>query len=42
MLAAFLYTASIIFLVGVEINELLRKDASEDEQGIIGLLRGGM
>jgi hypothetical protein len=26
VLAAFLYTASIIFLVGVEIDELLRKD----------------
>ena len=42
VLAAFLYTASIIFLVGVEINELLRKDASEGEEGIIGVLRHGM
>jgi len=42
VLAAFLYTASIIFLVGVEINELLRKDASEGEEGILGVLRRGM
>ena len=42
VLAAYLYTASIIFLVGVQLDELLRKDASEDEQGIIGLLRRGM
>jgi len=32
-LAAFLYTASIIFLMGVEIDELLRKDASAGEKG---------
>jgi len=42
VLAAFLYTASIIFLVGVEIDELLRKDASAAEEGIIGVLRRGM
>jgi hypothetical protein len=42
VLAAFLYTASIIFLVGVEIDELLRKDASATEEGIISVLRRGM
>ncbi len=42
VLAAFLYTASIIFLVGIEIDELLRKDASAGEEGIIGVLRRGM
>jgi len=41
VLAAYLYAASIIFLVGVEIDELLRKDASPTEQGIFGLLRRG-
>ncbi len=40
VLAAFLYTASIIFLVGVEIDELLRKDASAGEKGLFGVLRG--
>ncbi|MDQ3067897.1 MAG: YihY/virulence factor BrkB family protein [Actinomycetota bacterium] len=40
VLTAFLYTASIIFLVGIEIDELLRKDASAGEKGIIGVLRG--
>jgi membrane protein len=39
VLAAFLYTASIIFLLGVEIDELLRKDASAGEEGIIGVFR---
>jgi len=42
VLAAYLYTASIIFLVGVQLDELLRKDASAGEQGVIGLLRRGM
>jgi len=42
VLAAFLYTASIIFLVGVESDELLRKDASAGEEGIIGVLRRGV
>jgi membrane protein len=42
VLGAFLYTASIIFLVGVEVDELLRKDASAGEEGIIGVLRRGM
>jgi len=41
VLTAFLYTASIIFLVGVQIDELLRKDASTGEKGIIGVLRQG-
>ncbi|MBA3734431.1 MAG: YihY/virulence factor BrkB family protein [Actinobacteria bacterium] len=41
VLAAYLYTASIIFLVGVQIDELLRKDATSSEQGIIGLLLHG-
>ena len=40
VLAAFLYTASIIFLMGVEIDELLRKDASAGEKRVLGVLRG--
>ncbi|MBA3476170.1 MAG: YihY/virulence factor BrkB family protein [Actinobacteria bacterium] len=39
VLAAYLYAASTIFLVGVQIDELLRKDASASEEGILGLLR---
>ncbi len=42
VLAAFLYSSSIIFLVGVEIDELLRKDASAGEEGIFGVVRRGM
>ena len=42
VLAAYLYTASIIFLVGIQLDELLRKDASPNERGIIDLLRRGM
>ncbi len=41
VLAAFLYTASIIFLVGIEIDELLRKDASAGEEGIIACCVAG-
>jgi membrane protein len=41
VLAAYLYAASIIFLVGVQLDELLRKDASSGETGIIGLLLHG-
>ncbi len=41
VLGGYLYTASIIFLAGVQIDELLRKDASETEVGIIGLLLRG-
>jgi hypothetical protein len=40
--AAYLYTAAIIFLVGIQIDELVRKDASPHETGIIDLLRRGM
>jgi len=39
VLAAYLYTASTIFLVGVQLDELLRKDASAGEVGVLGLLR---
>ncbi len=41
VLAAYLYAASIIFLVGVQIDELLRKDSSGTEVGIIGLILRG-
>jgi hypothetical protein len=41
VLAAYVYTASLIFLVGVQLDELLRKDASAGEQGILGLLLRG-
>lgn len=41
VLAAYLYAASIIFLVGVQIDELLRKDSNPSEVGIIGLLLHG-
>ncbi len=42
VLAAYLYTAAIIFLVGVQIDELLRKDATAGESGIIDLVRRGV
>jgi membrane protein len=38
VLAGYLYNASIIFLVGIQIDELLRKDASPHETGMIDLL----
>ena len=40
VLAAYLYVASVIFLVGAQIDELLRKDASEHETGLVGVLAG--
>jgi membrane protein len=41
VVAAYLYAASVIFLVGVQLDELLRKDASTGETGILGLLLHG-
>jgi len=41
-LAAYLYAAAIIFLVGIQIDELLRKNPSPHETGIIDLLWRGM
>ena len=38
VLAAYLYAASVIFLVGIQFDELLRKDASPGETGIVDLL----
>ena len=42
VLAAYLYAASIIFLVAIQIDGLLRKDASPHETGSIDLMRRGM
>jgi membrane protein len=38
VLIGYVYTSSIIFLVGVEIDELLREDAATDERGLLELL----
>jgi hypothetical protein len=42
VIAACLDTAAIIFLVGIQIDELVRTNASPHETGIIDLLRRGM
>jgi membrane protein len=39
-LTTYVYTSSIIFLVGVELDELLRKDATRGQRGLITRLRG--
>ena len=39
VLTAYLYTSAIILLVGAELDELLRKDATMEQLGIIGRLR---
>jgi len=39
VLTAYLYTSSIILLLGGELDELLRKDATREQLGIIGRLR---
>jgi membrane protein len=38
VLTGYVYTSSIIFLVGVEVDELLRADAAEGERGLLELL----
>jgi membrane protein len=40
VLIGYVYTSSIIFLVGVELDELLREDARSGERGILHLLLG--
>jgi len=36
----YVYTSSIILLVGVELDELLREDATAGERGVLELLFG--
>ena len=38
VLIGYVYTSSIIFLVGVEVDELLREDATADDRGLMELL----
>lgn len=38
VLSGYVYTSSIIFLLGVEVDELLREDASEGERGLLEVL----
>lgn len=38
VLSGYVYTSSIIFLVGVELDELFRQDATAGERGLLGLL----
>jgi membrane protein len=40
VLIGYVYTSSIIFLVGVELDELLREDAAKGERGVLDLLFG--
>jgi membrane protein len=40
VLMAYAYASSIVLLVGIEIDELLREDASSDERGILDVLFG--
>jgi hypothetical protein len=38
VLTGYIYTSSIIFLEGVELDELLREDAREGQRGVLGIL----
>jgi membrane protein len=38
VLSGYVYTSSIIFLLGVEVDELLREDATEGQRGVLELL----
>jgi membrane protein len=40
VLMVYAYASSIVFLVGVELDELLREDASADERGILDVVLG--
>jgi membrane protein len=40
VMIGYVYTSSIIFLVGVELDELLREDATRGERGVLQLLFG--
>jgi uncharacterized BrkB/YihY/UPF0761 family membrane protein len=40
VLMAYAYVSSIVLLVGIEIDELLREDASSEESGILDVLFG--
>jgi membrane protein len=40
ILMVYVYASSIVFLVGVELDELLREDATADERGILNVLFG--
>lgn len=41
VLTTYVYVSSIIFLIGVQLDELLRADATSGERGLIDLLRRG-
>jgi membrane protein len=40
VLMAYAYVSSIVLLVGIEVDELLREDASSEERGILDVLLG--
>jgi uncharacterized BrkB/YihY/UPF0761 family membrane protein len=40
VLIGYVYTSSIIFLVGVQLDELLREDAKVGQHGVLGQLLG--
>jgi membrane protein len=42
VLTTYVYVSSIIFLVGVQLDEFARKDAKRGESGILDALRGGL
>jgi membrane protein len=42
VLMAYLYTGAIVLLVGIELDEQLRKDLHGEERGIIELVRGAL
>jgi membrane protein len=42
VLTAYLKTSAIVFLVGVEMDELVRKDATRGERGVLGRVRAAL
>ena len=42
VLTAYLYVTAIVFLVGVQADELIRKDAASGERGLFGHVRAAL
>jgi hypothetical protein len=40
ILMAYVYASSIVLIVGVELDELLREEASEHQRGILDVVAG--
>ena len=42
ILTGYLYTSAIVFLVGVQVDELIRKDTVQRDRGFLGHVRAAL